>query len=44
MAIALSTIHSYLSDPGRNESNQPAIKGTNVPLAGKLFEMLSRVS
>ena len=43
MAIVLKTIHSYLAHPGKNEPKQPAIKGTNVPLAGKLFEMLSRV-
>ncbi|HVX56094.1 MAG TPA: hypothetical protein VHA37_00015, partial [Candidatus Saccharimonadales bacterium] len=43
MAVSIETIHSYLVHPGKHEKNQPAIKGTNVPLAGKLFDMLNRV-
>lgn len=43
MSLKLQTIHSFLVHPGKHEENQPAIKGTNVPLAGKLFDMLNRV-
>lgn len=43
MALNLQTIHSFLVHPGKYEATQPAIKGTNVPLTGKLFDMLSRV-
>lgn len=43
MVLTLQTIHSYLVHAGKHEATQPAIKGTDVPLAGKLFEMLKRV-
>lgn len=43
MAITLQTIHSYLVHPGKKEETQPAIKGTNVRLAGKLFDMLNGI-
>lgn len=43
MAITLQTIHSYLVHAGKHADDQPAIKGTAVPLAGKLFDMLNRV-
>lgn len=43
MAIGLETIHSYLAHPGKNEPAQPAIKGADVALTGKLFNLLNRV-
>lgn len=43
MPLILETIHSYLVHAGKREATQPAIKGTDVPLAGKLFDMLNRV-
>ncbi len=43
MPIALQSIHSYLVNAGKHLDPQPAIRGTDVPLAGKLFDLLSRV-
>lgn len=43
MALTLKTIHSYLVHAGKHEARQPAIKGTDVPLAGKLFDLLKRI-
>jgi len=39
----IQKIHSYLVHPGKQEEDQPEIKGTEVPLKGGLFGMLSRV-
>jgi hypothetical protein len=36
-------IHSYLVHPGKHIDPQPAIRGTEVPQAGKLFGMLQKV-
>ena len=43
MALKVNNIHSYLVHPGKNIDKQPAIKGTTVPLSGKLFDMLGQV-
>jgi hypothetical protein len=36
-------IHSYLVYPAKGEDAQPEISGTDVPLDGKLFDMLKRL-
>jgi hypothetical protein len=41
--MQVSTIQSYLVPPGKGEDNPPAVMGTKIPRAGRLFEMLSRV-
>lgn len=41
--MKIDTIHSYLVHPGRHADPQPAIRGTEVPQAGKLFTMLQKV-
>ena len=37
----LEIIHSFLVHPGKTEKKQPFIRGTSVPLTGKLYDMLA---
>jgi hypothetical protein len=41
--LAVEHIHSYLVHPGRGAQNPPQIRGTKVPLEGKLFRLLDNI-
>jgi hypothetical protein len=41
--VPISRVFSYLVHPSKLETKQPLIKGADVPLRGKLFDMLSRI-
>lgn len=41
--MSITRIHSFLVHPSKHEERQPSISGVEVPHAGRLFEMLSRL-
>jgi hypothetical protein len=41
--MTINSINTYLVHPGKNSISSPKIGGTNVPLNGKLFDLLKKI-
>jgi hypothetical protein len=42
--MPLERIHSFLVYPAKHEEEQPPVSGTQIPMRGALFDMLSASS